>query len=97
MTEPTHEYYDQIDADVRDVLDACYLLLNEGYGQEAVDALRLSFAAVWWDAAQQLVKQLMAGDTSMPANPFMPPAMSADMSADFLEHAAPKLFRHREQ
>lgn len=95
MTEPTHEIFDQIDADVRDVLDACHLLLHEGYGQEAVDALRLSFAAVWYDAAQQLVQQLMAGDTSMPANPFMPPAMSAEMSAQFLNDAAPKLFRTR--
>lgn len=94
MTEPTHEYFDQIDADVRDVLDACLLLINEGYGSEAVDALRLSFAAVWWDAAQQLVSRLMAGDTTMPDNPFMPPAMSAETSADFLDNAAPKLFPH---
>lgn len=95
MTEPTHEYFDQVDADVRDILDACHLLLHEGYGAEAVDALRLSFAAVWWDAAQELVRRLQAGDTSMPVNPFMPPAMSAEMSADFLDNAAPKLFRTR--
>jgi len=92
MTEPTHEHFDQVDADVRDVLDACLVLLQEGYANEAVDALRLSFAAVWWDAAQKLVSRLMDGNTEMPTNPFMPAAMSAETSADFLENAAPKLF-----
>jgi len=70
MTEPTHEHFDQVDADLRDVVDAIGTLMDAGLGREAVAALRLTLAAVWSDAQKSLVQSLMAGDEDLPRNPF---------------------------
>jgi hypothetical protein len=70
MTEPTHEHFSQIDADLNDVLDAVYRLIVAGEWPAAHEALRLTFAGIWSDAQQVIVRRLMAGDLDLPPNPF---------------------------
>lgn len=49
MTEPTHHHFDQVDADLADVLDALYRLMNVGEWDHARDTLRLGLGAAWAD------------------------------------------------
>lgn len=70
MTEPTHEYFDQIDADLHDVVRAVVVLWEANQADAAVDALRLTIAAAWWDGGQAIVQGLMRGESSVPHNPY---------------------------